>query len=375
MARRCFFTSYATFFLPQFSTLMTLPPSRWTIPRRRSTILSTRSSARSGRTRKMVSYSRSLVAAPGPPVPWVSCCCICGHLSGLPPWRRGDCLFSVFRFCLASAGLLRTAVELVHGGTGTLEERRHRRVGGLGDQLRELRLLVGRELREHPIRTLPGRWRLADAKTDAKIRVAEVLVQAAQAVVSSSAAADLHLQAPESEIDVVVGDDDLRRVHLPEPRRLRHRFAARIHVRLRKQDSDRLAPHAARSHHGVVALLIERDAQLPRRLDGDAEADVVPGTFVLRARVPEADEKPHDGLLLALLGSLRRTRGRSRGCSAGCRSCSPRSRAGSRRGRNRRLARAGHRGRRSRGDLFLLGHGDDRDGRVLDDVGLELHSL
>src|SRR3954453_5001888 len=102
----------------------------------------------------MVSYSRSLVAAPGPPVPWVSCCCICGHLSGLPPWRRGGCLFSVFRFCLARAGLLRTAVELGHDGTWNLEEPRPRRVGGLGAQLRELRLLLGRELCEHPIRTL-----------------------------------------------------------------------------------------------------------------------------------------------------------------------------------------------------------------------------
>src|SRR5436309_5947871 len=133
---------------------MTLPPSRWTIPRMRSTILSTRSSARSGRTRKMVSYSRSLLPAAGPPDAGVSACCI------LPTSRvcrlraaRGITLreisIAVFLgLCLACRVLLRTAVELVHGRAGTIEERGDGGVGGLGHELLEVPLLLDRELRQ-----------------------------------------------------------------------------------------------------------------------------------------------------------------------------------------------------------------------------------
>src|ERR1051325_4255756 len=161
MARRFFFTSYAVFFLPQFSTRITFPPSRRTIPRTRSTILSTRSSARSGRTRKMVSYSRSRAPAPGPPLACVSCCCIC-RLSGLPLSRRGGT--SVTVFCLCLAAFFRTAVELVHGRAWALEERGHRGVGRLRHQLAELGFLLRRELRQHPVGAFPGRRRLADAE-------------------------------------------------------------------------------------------------------------------------------------------------------------------------------------------------------------------
>src|SRR5919202_6050337 len=149
MARRCFFTSYATFFFPQFSTLITLPPSRCTIPRMRSTILSTRSSARSGRTRKIVSYSRSLVPLAcwgAPPVVCVSACCIASLMGEAPgPCReRGSLRF-----------LLRPAVVLVRRRHRSFLHRRDRRVGGDRDHLLQCRLFLRRELRQHPIGPFP----------------------------------------------------------------------------------------------------------------------------------------------------------------------------------------------------------------------------
>src|SRR5438477_2347729 len=121
MARKFFFTSYEVFFLPQFSTLITLPPSRWTIPRMRSTILSTRSSARSGRTRKMVSYSRSRVPGAnvgGPPAVVSVAVCIVFPLG-----------FAAF---LKPRGLLRhlllPLVEPVHRQQGSFQQRRHGRL-------------------------------------------------------------------------------------------------------------------------------------------------------------------------------------------------------------------------------------------------------
>src|SRR5438067_5869529 len=304
MARKFFFTSYAVFFLPQFSTRITLPPSRWTIPRMRSTILSTRSSARSGRTRKMVSYSRSRVAAAGPPLVCVSCCCIAPPLGfAAHAAARGTSVSVFLDLCLA-AFRFRTAVELVHGRARTFEQRGHRGVRRLGHELVEVRLLLGRELRQHPVRAFPERRGLADAESDPEVAVAGVLVEAAQPVVAGRAASDLHLDPAEGKIELVVGDDDPGRLHLPEARRLRHRLAARVHEGLRKDDGEMLAPRAPRAHDGVPALLIERDAELARRLRGDAEADVVAGTLVLVARVPEAGEKPHGGYFLPFSGAF-----------------------------------------------------------------------
>src|SRR5262249_36301948 len=126
IARRCFFTSYAVFFFPQFSTLITLPPSRRTIPRVRSTILSTRSSARSGRTRKIDSYSRSVV--PGgcccgvPPVVCVSVCCITSPHGSCPRTRRERGSLRFFHF------LLRPAVVPIRRHHRSFQERRHRRL-------------------------------------------------------------------------------------------------------------------------------------------------------------------------------------------------------------------------------------------------------
>src|SRR2546421_6117877 len=252
----------------------------------------------------MVSYSRSRVPAGGPPLVCVSVCCIAPPL-GFAASRaaRGTSISVFLRFCLA-AFRFRTAVELVHGRARTFQESGHRGFGSLGDELAELRLLLGRELRQHPVRAFPERRGLADAEPDPQIAVAQVLVQAAQPVVTRRAASDLHLDAAEREIELVVGDDDRGRVRLPEARGLRHRLAARVHERLREDDGEMLAPRAPRAQHGVPALLIERDAELARGFRGDAEADVVPGTFVLVARVPEADEKPHGGYFLPFSGPL-----------------------------------------------------------------------
>src|SRR5438132_9496834 len=154
IARKFRWTSYAVFFFPQFSTLITLPPSRCTMPRMRSTILSTRSSARSGRTRRMVSYSRIRVPGAiwgGPPAVVVSFCCIGFHL-------------------------LCTAIELVHGQDRPFQERGHGGLCRLRNQVFERLLLLRRELRQHPVRALPHRRRTSHPESHPdEIRRAQVL--------------------------------------------------------------------------------------------------------------------------------------------------------------------------------------------------------
>src|SRR5439155_18985735 len=92
IARRCFLTSYAVYTLPQSQTTSHMPTSQCTKTRILTTIYSTRSSARSGRTRKILSYSRNLV--PGaccgtPPVLCVSVCCITSPSWVKPPVTPG----------------------------------------------------------------------------------------------------------------------------------------------------------------------------------------------------------------------------------------------------------------------------------------------
>src|SRR5712664_3527259 len=168
MARRCFFTSYATFFLPQFSTLMTLPPSRCTIPRSRSTFLSTRSSARSGRRRKMVSSSRSLfpgACGAGPPLVCVSVCCMSLPLGFAGGPASGE-VHVLLRFALLAAGLLRPPVEPVHRRRRPFEERRGRRLRGDRHHLLHHSILLRREPRQHEVRRIPPRRRPPDAAPD-----------------------------------------------------------------------------------------------------------------------------------------------------------------------------------------------------------------
>src|SRR5882762_7996365 len=221
IARRCFLTSYAVFFFPQFSTLITLPPSRWTMPRMRSTILSTRSSARSGRMRKIVSYSRSNV--PGaccgvPPVVCVSICCITSPHGSGPRARRER---GSLRF------LLGATVVPVRRHQRSFQQRRHGRFGRERDQLFQLLLLRGGEPRQHPVRPFPLLRRSSDPEPHPhRLSPAQVLPDAAQSVVPRIAAALLHLDPSELQIDLVVHHHDLVHRHLPEPRRLPHRLAA-----------------------------------------------------------------------------------------------------------------------------------------------------
>src|SRR5438105_2834127 len=210
MARKFFFTSYAVFFLPQFSTLSTLPPSRWTMPRMRSTILSTRSSARSGRTRKIVSYSRNLV--PGaccgaPPVPCVSVCCITS-----PSWVSPRALPGA-RFSqhlrghdeIVSPGLifrsLRPPVVPVGRHYASFHQRRDRRLGGERNQLLQSLLLLRREFRQHPVRALPLLGWSAYPESHPHRPAAEMLPDAAQPVVPRVAAALPDLDASELQVD------------------------------------------------------------------------------------------------------------------------------------------------------------------------------
>src|SRR6266436_7310631 len=236
IARRCFLTSYAVFFFPQFSTLITLPPSRWTMPRMRSTILSTRSSARSGRMRKIVSYSRSIV--PGaccgvPPVVCVSICCITSPptLSGTPsndvpktnPPKHSREHHPMASSSLTLRFLPQAPVVPVRRHQRSFQERRHGRVGRERDQLPQLLLLRRGEPCQHPVRPFPLLRGSSDPEPHPhRISRAQVLPDAAQSVVPRVAAALLHLDPSELQVDLVVHHHDLVHRDLPEPRRLPH---------------------------------------------------------------------------------------------------------------------------------------------------------
>src|ERR1041384_1177258 len=280
MARKFFFTSYEVFFLPQFSTLMTLPPSRCTMPRMRSTILSTRSSARSGFTRKSVSYSRSRV--PG------ACC--------------GGAAVACASVIVSSPHGI-AAVELVGHREGSFVECCDGRICCDRDVVLQLFLFFQRKSAQNPIRAFPLLRRPADSESHPDRLASEVLPDAAQAVVPRVAAALLHLDASELQVDLVVDHRNFLLVHLVEPGRLPHRLAAQVHVVLR-EDDHRVA---RRRDHGAPPLAPAARAQLSRRLLCDAKADVVARALVLRAGIAQAHQQAH-GLLLAALvarGGLR----------------------------------------------------------------------
>src|SRR5438045_1005452 len=148
----------------------------------RSTILSTRSSARSGRTRKIVSYSRSRVpfaCCGAPPVVCVSVCCM-AFLSGKAPGRCRE----------RGSLLLQSAVVLVRRRLRPFHQRRNRRLCGERDQFLQLRLLVRRELRQHPIGPFPLSRRPAHPESHPhRLAGAEMFPDAAQPIASSLASA------------------------------------------------------------------------------------------------------------------------------------------------------------------------------------------
>src|SRR5581483_9812508 len=139
---------------------------------------------------------------------------------------------------------------------------------------------------------LPGAG-MANADAHARVVVADMSRDGAQAVVTGVAAADFHLQLAGREVQLVMEDIDVGFRDLEIALRLADGPATVVHVGLRLQQR-----HAMAADQPVAGQSLE--ALLPRRQPvplGDAlerhEADVVAMARVLAARIAEADEKLH----------------------------------------------------------------------------------
>src|SRR5256885_2064850 len=122
-----------------------------------------------------------------------------------------------------------------------------------------------------------------------RIRVPGAIWGGPPAVVVSN----LHLDAPEFKIHVVVRDHQVFGLQLPEARGVPYRLAGGVHVGLWKHHTHRTPARPTLPDDRVPTRLVERDAELARRILRDAEADVVPGRGVFRTRISQADEEAH----------------------------------------------------------------------------------
>src|SRR5215211_6811708 len=188
-------------------------------------------------------------------------------------------------------------------------------VGRAGDQL--VHVLLRLERRQNVVGPRPPIAATgppdADAKAQEALR-AERLRDRAQAIVAGKSAAEARLESTRPEVDVVVDDEERRRIHLEEPRGGRERATRLVHVGLRLQQCD-AQPVDARLREAARELGAERAAVPARQLVGDEPADVVPRPLVLVAGIAETGDKQVERrgllaptqqahLLLGALGSL-----------------------------------------------------------------------
>ncbi len=107
------------------------------------------------------------------------------------------------------------------------------------------------------------------------------------------AAAQLRLDAPGGQVDVVVQCDHALGRQLEEVRRLAHRAAGVVHVGARLHRQHLLARQPTLGRLGLKAPAPRGEAvAADDRLQGH-EADVVPIAGVTRPRVAEADQQQH----------------------------------------------------------------------------------
>src|SRR5439155_15888 len=110
------------------------------------------------------------------------------------------------------------SVEVVHGDVDAVAHDALDRVGGPLDDDVDLGALALGELLEHVVDAMLLRDRLPDADADPQEGVGvEVRLDRAQAVVPGQAAAVLHLQHPDREVELVLHDHELLGLHAVAP--------------------------------------------------------------------------------------------------------------------------------------------------------------
>src|SRR5829696_9896691 len=174
------------------------------------------------------------------------------------------------------------------------------RVGRARDQLVDV--LVGLERREDVVGDRPAiaATRPPDPYSESQeLLRAERLRDRAKAVVAGQSTAEPSLQSAGLEVDVVVDDEERRRLDLEEAGCGSERPSGLVHVGLRLQQRE---PKPVETRLGEAAgeLRAERAAVPARELVRDEPADVVPGPLVLAPRIAETrDEQVERRGLLA----------------------------------------------------------------------------
>jgi len=123
-----------------------------------------------------------------------------------------------------------------------------------------------------------------------KVATAESINGIAQTVVTRMAAGYLQLDAARREIQLIVGDEDLRSGDFVEAGQGGDRLAAVIHVGLRFQQPEAVTGELRLAHIAVkLALTTKAGAGGAGDRIGKPESGVVPCLLVLRSRITETD--------------------------------------------------------------------------------------
>jgi len=117
--------------------------------------------------------------------------------------------------------------------------------------------VIAEDVRGHEV--LPPGAGVADADPNALEVRPEVRVDRAQAVMTGSSAADLHLHLEGREIELVMEDGERVHVELVEAQRLGDGFAAVVHEGLRLKQQDALSSDAALRYQTAKFLLPRTD--------------------------------------------------------------------------------------------------------------------
>src|SRR5690606_39233078 len=208
------------------------------------------------------------------------------HLIPMLPWRlKVPALLRRLAF-----GRSLAAVQPVRRPLRAFLDEDREDLDGVRDRGNDQLFLFGRSALEHVVHDLVAapRSRMADADAQPPEILADVLGDVADAVVAGMAAIELQLRAARRQIDLVVYDEDVRRLDLVVAHGGGDGLPAQVHVRQRLQQPDPAA-RDRQLRRLAVQLLVLREAcpMLAREQVREPEARIVPGELILRPGIAE----------------------------------------------------------------------------------------
>lgn len=135
-----------------------------------------------------------------------------------------------------------------------------------------------------------------DAKARDILRI-EMPDNILQPVMPASRAGESQAQSPRRQRDIVQQDPDILRRDLIEPRDHPHRFAGEVHEGHRADEQHLLTTNIAFPVDGAIIPLRDRDIVPFRQPLDDLEADIMPCSRVLRARIAQPYNQFHSTIV------------------------------------------------------------------------------